>query len=248
MTEHRMPIGAVLRDIRWRLVPGERAAPADDTSTARRDNAGAVPLAELTLSTVDGSSMWLGGLVEPRYTRNQQIGATVTGLADGLVTFTCESGLRFTVQTGDPSLCSELDVEHRGYDFPPGGLGVFARTHPETARLYWSSGRPSLAFVDEPSGLALMRGIPMGYTTLQTLQKVAVATGEHLRVWAHENADSSKGAANGYSIVLPPNRAGDYLWLAVGTFGPTCGIARELARRTGEPAAIVRTLRSEPWH
>jgi len=148
----------------------------------------------------------------------------------------------------------DLDVPYDGVDWPQDGPDPFDLGHDETAVLFWARGRPSRCFLGEPPGLTsdeLHRAVPMGYTMLTVLQKVAVvAGGEPLRIWPHD-ADRSEDLVdmNSYQLIMPPGEAGRYLMVGVmRPFGWGLQVATDLSVRTGDPVLVCRVLHHVAWH
>jgi hypothetical protein len=146
----------------------------------------------------------------------------------------------------------DLQVAHEGFDWPAGGLDPFALDHDATVQLQWARGMPSRAYprpLSEDDLRARDEAIPMGYTTLAELEKVAVAAaGELLRVWPHGPRETHRGTLQPYQLVLPPAGRG-YLGLgAQWPFRYAAGDAVGLSDRTGGPVLVCRVLSHTDWH
>lgn len=145
-----------------------------------------------------------------------------------------------------------LDAPHRGFEWPTDSPGLFDLDHDETATLYWARGRPSRLFLgDPPDSLTdeLHRQIPMGYTTLATLEKVAVvADGRRLRIWPHGPRRTTAHDLQRYQLILPPLKDG---YLKLGASWPfrfAVANAIDLSARAGGPVAVCRVLGHANWH
>jgi hypothetical protein len=145
-----------------------------------------------------------------------------------------------------------VDVPHHGPEWPEGGPDPFGLQHDETVRLYWARGRPSLGYAGTEPHLAvggLREAIPMGYTSLVVLEKLAVVSdGRRLRIWPHGPERVHSGRLQAYQLLLPPDGA-DYLLL--GTWWPydrALAAGVELSARTGGPLVLCRVLADHYWH
>jgi len=146
----------------------------------------------------------------------------------------------------------ELQVPHQGFAWPDNGVDPFDLHHVQTATLYWAHGKPSRAFVTEtPEGQSekLYDAIPMGYTTLLELEKLAlVADGRELRVWPHSQRSFTPGNLQLYQFILPPI---EREYLKLGASRPFRFAMREavaLSARTGGPIVVCRVLSNISWY
>jgi hypothetical protein len=144
-----------------------------------------------------------------------------------------------------------LQVVHQGFDWPVDGLDPFALDHDATALLQWARSRPSRGYLGPLSEVDLRsrdRAIPMGYTTLAELEKVAIADrGRLLRVWPHGPRDTHGDTLQPYQLVLPPAGRG-YLGLgARWPFRYALDDAVDLSDRTGGPVLVCRVLGHIDW-
>jgi hypothetical protein len=145
-------------------------------------------------------------------------------------------------------------LEHRGFDWPPGGVNPFDRGFPEAGRLYWAHERPSLLFPanQQPEPSELDRAIPKGYTTLLLMERVAVVTlGERSRrEWKHQALHRSVGPFQEYQLIVPPDGP-EEKYLMVGAIWPfqwTHRDAVRLGQLTGRVVLVCRVLSYENWH
>jgi hypothetical protein len=148
----------------------------------------------------------------------------------------------------------DLGVPHSGVDWPQDGPGPFDLGHEETAVVFWARGRPSRCILGEPPDLMseeLHRAIPMGYTMLTVLRKVAVVSGgEPLRTWAHDTERSQRLVdMSSYQLMMPPGNAERYLMVGVmHPFAWGLHVATALSVRTGDPVLMCQVLNHVAWH
>ncbi|MFI5494997.1 hypothetical protein [Actinoplanes sp. NPDC051859] len=136
-----------------------------------------------------------------------------------------------------------------GTDWPGGGPDLFDLRHEQTARLYWARNTPSRLFGMDPTvpDPDPYPAIPMGYTTLQLLEKLAiVAGGQLLRLWPH--GPRAISASSPYRLILPPV---DGKYLDLGAAHPVrfaVADALQLSARTAAPIVLCRVLYDQNWH
>lgn len=154
---------------------------------------------------------------------------------------------------GSSSEADRVVPEHRGHDWPAGAGNPFDPELPWPGRLYWARGKPSRVFPAdrEPTGNELYAAIPMGYTTLATLERVALfRRGARLRGW--EQGSSPKADLMGYQpyqVVLPPDDEGRYQ--LVGVSWPeryAVDAAGQLSARVDGLVLLCRVLSHSNWH
>ena len=145
----------------------------------------------------------------------------------------------------------DLHVPPAGFDWPAEGPDLFDVHHDQTATLYWARGTPTRLFLSEPAESDRVSDhIPMGYTTLATLEKLAiVADGQQLRVWHHSTRTVvDRGDLQQYQLVLPLED-GNYLKLGASwPFRYSLADAMRLSEVTGRPVAVCRVLSHIDWH
>jgi len=145
-------------------------------------------------------------------------------------------------------------LDHRGFDWPPEGVNPFDRSFPQAGRLYWAHEQPSLLFPADqpPERTELARAIPMGYTTLLLMERVALVTlGErNRRKWKHQAQNRSVGPYQEYQLVVPPDGP-EEKYLMVGAAWPFEWAHRDavrLGQLTGRVVLVCRVLSYESWH
>ncbi|XTZ14123.1 hypothetical protein ACQSSU_21780 [Micromonospora echinospora] len=92
--------------------------------------------------------------------------------------------------------------------------------------------------------------MPMGYTTLTLMERVAlVSQGRRLKDWPPGEHRTVSGPFQPYQLVLPPSGAAGYLLL--GATWPERFAVRDgerLSARTGGPVLVCRVLDHQNWH
>ncbi|MFI6825380.1 hypothetical protein ACIBJE_31190 [Micromonospora sp. NPDC050187] len=141
---------------------------------------------------------------------------------------------------------------HRGVDWPKGGGDPFDPRLPWPGWLYWAHGQPSRVFPADqlPPGDELLRAMPMGYTTLTLLERVAlVSRGRRLKEWPPGERRSVGGPFQPYQLILPPSGSAAHLML--GATWPERFAVRDgeqLSVRTGGTVLVCRVLDHQNWH
>jgi hypothetical protein len=142
--------------------------------------------------------------------------------------------------------------EFDGHDWPAGGRDPFGRDPGEGGRFYWSSGRPSrlLPAGYTPSDDELYRAIPMGYTTLTLLERLALVAGDERLAWPEGAESAEPGPLQRYQLMLPRHGAAGHLLLGAGwPLGHAVGEAVSLSAHTGGgPVVLARVLGHRDWH
>lgn len=139
---------------------------------------------------------------------------------------------------------------HRGIDWPQGGGDPFDGTSQHAGRFYWGRRRPSRVFADEEEPAGLLEAIPMGYTSLSLLERVALfEAGSEVRVWRPEAAQGPRLLLQPFQLMLPPTGGQGHQLL--GATWPVRFALRdglELSARTGGAVLVCRALSHEGWH
>ncbi|MEV0645460.1 hypothetical protein AB0I28_09360 [Phytomonospora sp. NPDC050363] len=141
---------------------------------------------------------------------------------------------------------------HQGVDWPDGGGDPFDGQAPEAGRFYWGHERPSRVFPDDydPPGADLQRAIPMGYTSLSLLERVALYdAGREVRVWRPDVRQGPDLPLQPFQLLLPPGE--DRRHQLLGASWPVrfaLHDGRELSARTGGPVLVCRALSHQGWH
>ncbi|MFG1889254.1 hypothetical protein ACGFIR_15465 [Micromonospora sp. NPDC049051] len=141
---------------------------------------------------------------------------------------------------------------HRGIDWPTYGGDPFDGALPWAGLLYWAREQPSRVFPADrvPSADELHRAIPMGYTTLTLLARVALLHGgQQRRLWPEERRPASRGQLQPYQLLLPPT--GRERYLKLGASWPVrfaLRDAEELSARTGGAVLVCQVVESHNWH
>lgn len=185
----------------------------------------------------------------PRAARPRPWGRGQHGAARGL------RPRRIRVMAGSPNSKSDrVTPEHLGHDWPAHGGNPFDADLPWAGRLYWARAKPSRVFPPdrEPAGDELYAAIPMGYTTLATLERLALFhRGRRLAAWEQGPPSSNVQLAGlqQYQVLLPPDDEGRYQ--LVGVNWPerfAVGAAEQLSGRVDGPVLLCRVVDHCGWH
>ncbi|MEH1015703.1 hypothetical protein V6U90_21640 [Micromonospora sp. CPCC 206060] len=145
----------------------------------------------------------------------------------------------------------DLPVDHRGINWPEDGDNPFDGSVSWSGLVYWAHGELSRLFHADrmPTDTELLRAIPMGYTTLTLMERVAlVVNGRQQRIWQHD-ARYAKTPLQPYQLVLPPTATSGYL--KFGTTWPFKWAVRDaeaLSARTGGAVLVCQVLSNQNWH
>lgn len=141
---------------------------------------------------------------------------------------------------------------HRGIDWPEGGGDPFDAGIAWPGRFYWARGRPSRLFDDDgvPSYEELCAAIPMGYTSLSMLERVALyEAGQEIRLWLPDAAQGPRLLLQPFQLLLPPDgEQGHQLLGATWPVRFALLDGKALSARTGGPVLVCRALSHEGWH
>ncbi|MBB6038137.1 hypothetical protein [Phytomonospora endophytica] len=136
-------------------------------------------------------------------------------------------------------------------DWPADGGELF-RAGGRAGRFYWARGRPSLVFADDwtPSFAELLDAIPMGYTSLSLLERVALYnTGREVRVWRPDATQAPDRPPQPFQLLLPPfGEHGHQLLTATSVVGPALREGRELSARTRGKVLVCQAISQQGWH
>ncbi|MEV4413779.1 hypothetical protein [Catellatospora sp. NPDC049609] len=141
----------------------------------------------------------------------------------------------------------------RGADWPDGGGDPFDGRLPYAGLFYWAHEKPSRVFPAEqtPDDTALYAAIPMGYTTLALLERVALVTGGRCRRrWKAGGSRAVATPLQQFQLLLPPTGPdGGYLLLGA-TWPERFAVrdAERLSARTGGRVLVCRPLEHHNWH
>ncbi|MGK5672576.1 hypothetical protein ACSNOB_06995 [Micromonospora sp. URMC 106] len=141
---------------------------------------------------------------------------------------------------------------HRGIDWPAHGGNPFDSALPWPGLLYWAHEQPSRVFPADrvPSADELHRAIPMGYSTLSLMARIALYHGgQQRRLWPEENRRTPRGPLQPYQLLLPATDTRRPL-----RFGANWPVrfalrdAEELSARTGGAVLLCQVLEFHNWH
>ncbi|MEH3032453.1 MAG: hypothetical protein PGN07_00055 [Aeromicrobium erythreum] len=127
-----------------------------------------------------------------------------------------------------------------------GPVDTFGLDHDATARLHATNRGFTRAYTGpDPDLSTLMQHVPMGYTNLDHLEKVAVVLdGELLRFWP------ARTRTQAFDVVVPPQ--GELRFMRLGVSHPVRYAVDQgvnlSARLRGLPLLVVRRLSSTSWH
>jgi hypothetical protein len=107
-----------------------------------------------------------------------------------------------------------------------------------------------------PDDAELYRAIPMGYTTMTLMERVAlVHSGRRQRIWEHDGY-SQQTPLQPYQLILPPTGSKSYQnptrgYLRLGATWPFKWAVRDaeaLSARMAGPVLVCRVLNHQNWH
>jgi len=137
-------------------------------------------------------------------------------------------------------------------DWPRGGGDPFDGTIEWPGRFYWSHQMRSRVFpADEaPSADELYAAIPMGYTTLALLERVALyQDGRQEALWLPDAAQAVREPLQPFQLLLPPaDGSGCRLLGASWPVRYALTDGEDLSKRTGGAVLVCRVLSHENWH
>jgi hypothetical protein len=101
-----------------------------------------------------------------------------------------------------------------------------------------------------PPADELYRAIPMGYSTLSLMARIALYHGgQQRRLWPEANRPTPRGPLQPYQLLLPATDTRRHLRL--GASWPVrfaLRDAEELSARTGGPVLVCQVLEFHNWH